>query len=419
MNNLNDSLPDLMRRATENLEPESTDLVERGMQRGVVLRRRRTALLSLSAAGAVLATAGIVVGGTQVFGSPDHKQAPVAGAPTKATTSQVKVDKPATSADSLATLRRLIPAGLQVSEPKITDQKGQTVVSMVLNDGKGASLLVVSLGTTEPVPTQCNGVHGTCKILADGTMDSSYANESIFPYEPAKNPWGIKNTVVDIIRTNGTGISLYSYNAPKQNGIQHTRAASLLSVDDLKRIAASDQWVYPPKAASKADAGDSKSSVPWAKTLQTLKQVLPNHPQLSKPETWGAGDFNGAAYVANDGKGKARVDVMVTTQRPVTKCPAEGAQHCKVRTNGTVLTWSVDEPEYSDGRQSAEGVLSTRVDVYYADGRAISMTSYNAPAEKGSVHTRAKPAYTTAQLTTMADSGLWNFPVNTNPKGTK
>lgn len=77
MNNLNDTLPELMRRATENLEPESTDLVERGMRRGTILRRRRTALLSFTGAGAVLATAGIVIGGTQLFGG--SAEAPAAG----------------------------------------------------------------------------------------------------------------------------------------------------------------------------------------------------------------------------------------------------------------------------------------------------------------------------------------------------
>jgi hypothetical protein len=419
MSNLNDSLPDLMRRATENLEPTSTDLVERGMQRGAVLRRRRTALLSVSAVGAILATAGIVVGGTQVFGSPDHKQVPVAGKPTTAASTTAKAAEPRTSADSLATLRRLIPAGLQVSEPKITDQKGQTELSMVLNDGKGASLLTVMLGTTGPVSTSCNGIHGSCKILADGTMDSSYANESIFPYEPSKNPWGIKNTVVDILRKNGTGISLYSYNAPKQSDVQHTRATPLLSVDALKRIATSDQWVYPPKVAVTPETADAKSSVPRARTLQTLKEVLPNHPQLSRPETWGASDFNGAAYVVNDGKGKARVEVIVMTEPPVKKCPAEGAQHCKVRANGSVLTWSVEQPEYSDGRQQAEGVLSNLVQVYYPDGRTIGMISYNAPAEKGAVHTRSKPTYTVAQLTTMADSSLWKFPTGSTATPTK
>jgi hypothetical protein len=419
MSNLNDSLPDLMRRATENLEPESTDLVERGMHRGAVLRRRRTALLSVSAVGAILATAGIVVGGTQVFGSPDHKQVPVAGTPAKAAGTAAKTAKPATSADSLATLRRLIPAGLQVSDAKITDGKGETQLSMVLNDGSGASLLTVSLGSTGPVSTSCAGVHGSCKILADGTMDSSYANESIFPYEPAKNPWGIKNTVVDIVRKNGSAISLYSYNAPKQIGVKHTRATPLLSVDTLKRIATSDQWVYPEKLVVTGDPANAKSSVPRAQTLQTLKQVLPNNPQLSNSQTWGGSDFNGAAWVANDGRGKARVDVLVTTGPAVTKCPGEGAQHCTVRANGTVLTWSLEEPEYSDGRQQAEGVLSNIVQVYYPDGRMINMTSYNAPAEKGSVHTRAKPIYTVAQLTTMADSSLWKFPTGSTVTPTK
>jgi hypothetical protein len=75
-----------------------------------------------------------------------------------------------------------------------------------------------------------------------------------------------------------------------------------------------------------------------------------------------------------------------------------------------VLSWSKDAPTYADERNSVEGVLSNVVTINHPNGRSISMTSYNAPQEKGSKHTRVKPAYTTDQLTAMADSKLWKFP---------
>src|SRR3954453_24039158 len=106
MNNLNDTLPDLMRRATENLEPESADLVERGMRRGVILRRRRTALLSVSGAGAVLATAGIVFGSSQLLGSHAGTEAPVAGGPSIKSVSKAEKPPAVTPKETLATLRK-------------------------------------------------------------------------------------------------------------------------------------------------------------------------------------------------------------------------------------------------------------------------------------------------------------------------
>jgi hypothetical protein len=139
--------------------------------------------------------------------------------------------------------------------------------------------------------------------------------------------------------------------------------------------------------------------------------VLPGTPQLTKPQVWGGGNegFNGAAYVTNDGKGASRADVMLTTEPVVSKCTGEGLQHCKVRSNGSVLTWSTEEPAYSQGRNT-DGVVSNIIEVHNPDGRYITMTSYNAPQEKGAKHTRVKPAYTVEQLTAMADSKLWKFP---------
>ncbi len=419
MNNLHDSLPDLMRRATENLEPESTDLVERGLRRGAVLRRRRTALLGISASGAVLATAGIVVGGTQVLGSPDHKQAPVASAPTKAvTTAPVKTAAPpATGKDTLATLRKLIPANLQVSKPTSLDGGlgGQNSASVVVNDGKGASWLMVTTGYSYD-PRDCsNSLPHTCTMQADGSALVAVFRDEIVRNGKIKEA---SSNAVTLTHPDGTQVNLTSMSAAGE-GSPATRKQPLFSLPELAKLAASKNWGYPPKSTfTEPPAAEPKPPVvPVAETLATLKKVIPGHAQLSQPYTWGGGNngFNGASYVTNDGKGASLVNVMLTTSAPVKKCQAErGLAGCKVRSDGSVLTWQKNVPSYNDSRQQKFGILGNAVTLYFPDGRNISLTSYNGLGEKAQVkHTRATPAYTVEQLTKMADSKLWVFPGGT------
>jgi hypothetical protein len=416
MNNLNDHLPDLMRRATEDLEPESNDLVERGIQRGVTLRRRRTAMLSLSGAGAVLATAGIVVGGTHLFAG--NAQPTVAGPPSTAanTSAQPPTAKTASPTETMKTLQGLLPENLRQSSAKVRYDQGMHHAEVVVDDGKGASLLTVEIVTTTAKPS-CGGLHGSCTVRPDGSVLHTYANESIFPYDASKNPWGIKNTVVEVFWPDGRLISMYNYNAAKDIGVQHTRANPLLSVRELTAVANSDKWVYPAvyKGTSGPDPknpGTGKPTVPLTQTQQMLRSVLPSGLQFTRPETWGGGSngFNGASYVVNDGKGASRVDTLVQYEVPVTKCSDEGMPHCKVRPNGVVETWSKNEPTYGDERQAINGVLSNRVELHYPDGRMIAMTSYNGPQEKDAKHTRATPAFSTDELLTMARNPGWKFP---------
>jgi hypothetical protein len=413
MNNLNDSLPDLMRRVTDDLEPESPDLVERGIQRGITQRRRRTALLSLSGAGAVLATAGIIVGGTQLLGG--NAQTPVAGPPSAAQSQSAK--PPAAKADSpaetLKTLQGLLPSHLKQTAPKSGFENGLHHAQVVVDDGKGASLLTVQIGTTKP-NTSCAGFHGACTVRQDGSVVHSYANESIYPYEPAKDPWGIKNTVLEIFRPDGRLISIYNYNAPQETEVEHTRANSLFSVRELTNLASSDQWAYPAEftGPDPANPGSGKPGVPLQQTQQTLKSVLPRSVQFTRPETWGGGSegFNAASYVVDDGKGAARIEVLVQYEEPVTKCSGEGPQHCEVRADGVVVGWTKNEPTYGDARQSINGVLANRVELHYPDGRMITMTSYNGPQEKDARRTRSTPMFSTGKLLELAGKPQWKFP---------
>jgi hypothetical protein len=248
MNNLNDTLPDLMRRATDGLEPESTDLVERGMQRGVTLRRRRTALLSVSGAGAVLATAGIVFGGSQLLGSHAGSEAPVAGGLTSVSKGSGEKPPAVTPKETLATLRKVLPTGLKVSQPRswgggINRFNG---ASVVVDDGKGAAMVSTLVQTA--VPTKICALTGTgqCIVRADGSVVVSLTETP--EYSKNGNPGGVVSNYVEIYRPNGTMIALTSYNGPKEKGAAHTRPKPALSVAKLISMGDSKLWKFPAES---------------------------------------------------------------------------------------------------------------------------------------------------------------------------
>jgi hypothetical protein len=416
MNNLNDTLPELMRRATENLEPESTDLVERGMRRGAALRRRRALLRSATGATAVLATAAVVVTGTQVFGN-NTQQPPAAGAPSAVASTTAKA--PVTQKETLQTLVELLPPHLKVTKTDTWGDPGFNGAAVVVEDGKGAAK--ISLGVSGPgLDGTCYQPEpGTCTPRPDGSKITVRANE---PTYGQGNPGGVLSNSVTVNRADGTAISLISFNAPEEKGVEHSRPDPVLTVAELTRIVDSNLWRFPPEqpipttGPSKPEPkspGDGKPAVPVQQTLQTLKSVLPKNLQVTGPQTWGGGSdgYNGAAFVVNDGKGLSRIDAFVTIEAPVTKCPAEqAASSCTVRRDGSVVSWTKEAPEYTDARQDAEGIVSNLVQIRYPDGRSISMTSYNGPQQKGAEHTRPKPAFSTDQLLVMAGNKAWKFP---------
>ena len=204
MNNLNDTLPDLMRRATENLEPESSDLVERGMRRGQTLRRRRTALLSFSGATAVLATAGIVITGTQVLGG--NAAAPASGTQ-GATVDTTKIIKsgPVTPKETLATLLGLLPPELKVSKSTSWGDAGFSGAGAVLNDGNGASWLTMSVSSSDA--TCFDPQPGSCVRRADGSRITTETEAPV--YSKDNNPGGVILNSVQVTRADGGSISLH------------------------------------------------------------------------------------------------------------------------------------------------------------------------------------------------------------------
>jgi hypothetical protein len=278
MNNLNDTLPDLMRRATENLEPESTDLVERGMRRGVALRRRRTALLSVSGAGAVLATAGIVFGGSQLLGSHAGSEAPVAGGLTSVSKGSAAKPPAVTPKETLATLLKLLPTGLKVSQQRTWgggDFNGFNAVSVVVDDGNGAGMVSALVETTAQKKTCADAGSAHCTVRPDGSVVVSMTETP--EYTRNGNPGGVISQHVEIYRPNGTMIALTSYNGPKEKLAPHTRPKPTLSVAKLISMGDSKLWKFP---AEKAKAWPSPSAADKS-AIETKKREARMSPTLN------------------------------------------------------------------------------------------------------------------------------------------
>ncbi|MGW1339446.1 hypothetical protein ACWCOV_00210 [Kribbella sp. NPDC002412] len=260
MNNLNDTLPGLMHRATENLEPVSNDLLERSLQQGARLRRRRTTLLTVSGAGAMLATAGLVVGATQLVGRPSD--AAVAGTTTSPSVKPVapKATAP-TAREALGTLRALVQApGRKLSQPQTWGDQSALGAAYVIDDGQGASRVEVLL-TGGGEANRCAEAGAGCTTLPDGSKVFSLVEEPT--YAGSRNVDGVVGNYVARYLPDGRFMSLTSYNAPAEKGSPHTRAKPLYTVAQLTELVQSPAWKLPDL---RSVVKPSKGATPPSKT---------------------------------------------------------------------------------------------------------------------------------------------------------
>jgi len=259
---MNTQLTDLMNRATENLEPVTADLLERSVAQGLRQRRRRTALLTASGAGAVLATAGLIGGGIQLLSSP--ADAGVAGTAAPLTKPSVKSSTktpPAsvTPKETLATLRSLLAArGLKLSEPETWGGGDFAGAAYVVDDGKGAARVDVMVsGGGEGNP--CVPVRSGCTTLADGAV--LYVSPISPEYTDGRQAqYGVVSRYVTLFRKDGRNINLTSYNGPAEKGQSHTRKNPILSAAELSDLAKSKSWKLPPVNAIKPSGKSSADS---------------------------------------------------------------------------------------------------------------------------------------------------------------
>ncbi|NUR94030.1 MAG: hypothetical protein HOV67_02095, partial [Kribbellaceae bacterium] len=184
-------------------------------------------------------------------------------------------------------------------------------------------------------------------------------------------------------------------------------------------IAITKPSAKPSTAPSVKPTPSSTHAVNSQQTLATLKSLVAAPGRtFSQPETWGEGGYTAAAYVVDDGHGAARVDVLLSGGGEQSPC-VPVRQGCSTLPDGSVLYTLKESPEYPDSRQAEYGVVSNYVVLMRRDGRSISLTSYNGPAEKGKPHTRPAPLLSVKELTAIAKSKAWKLPPVTTSKFSK
>ncbi|TDD47331.1 hypothetical protein E1263_34785 [Kribbella antibiotica] len=230
-----DRLPELMRRATETLEPRYPDLVERGIRRGVVRRRRRRVLSVVASAAAVaLTVGGVAVVQAQI--GPRASLPPIAGPSTPAAkTSPTKPVPlpPASPAQTLRTLKKLLP-GLQTSGAK-TWGDDFIAAGLFIDDGHGKAWLEMGIQTvkydpncTDQPPSQ------NCKVRPDGTFLRSYRGaEGRLVYNAVVLEYPDRRAI-NLTSTSGTGTK----GSP-------SRPEPPLSIDQLVELADNQGWSFP------------------------------------------------------------------------------------------------------------------------------------------------------------------------------
>ncbi|MGY2874330.1 hypothetical protein ACVW00_001520 [Marmoricola sp. URHA0025 HA25] len=252
-------LTQLMERATDDLRPDVSGLVARGMVRGRRLRTRRRVATGLAAAGAVAAV-GVtaIVVPSYVGGDARSNGSVAATSQNKQTPHQTSVRSDLPSRDTLASggvvrmpgQSRLLDSwgstgrGFVAASWSVTpdDGSGAGQVSVLVEYADSRFLDAASLakdGTSSDAAAAkqaqvaadpCSAAPGDCHRLADGSWLSTFTAP-----EPASGGGdsAIVGAHADLWTTGGLHISATAYNAMGEKDTSTTRETPVLDSDQL------------------------------------------------------------------------------------------------------------------------------------------------------------------------------------------
>ncbi len=263
MHDIDDMLPELMRRATDDLRPDTTGIVARGIRRGTTLRRRRTAGLALAAAGAIVVTGTVAVAAQRIGPGDPAGEAPVAGFTTHSPTvrpTPTPTAKPTATTlhPALRTLAALLPPGSVSAGRTWSAGPGHLGGRLTYDDGHGATEVSVMLDRAGPLLRQCKTeTGGTCVERPDGSVlvyerEVPLTETHKDPQNGTRtqSPTGIVATWVYLHRKDGLLVGMSSYNALGEKDAAITRAKPPFTVEQLTAIAANKRWnAVAPKPA--------------------------------------------------------------------------------------------------------------------------------------------------------------------------
>ncbi|MDX6352303.1 MAG: hypothetical protein QOF84_7093 [Streptomyces sp.] len=385
---LGDDLGAALRRTADTFSTDNQALATAGAARGRVLRRRRTTAIVAGAAGLALVGAG----GFSLTGLLpwDASVRPSAVVPTSVASGQVIGD------DTIALLKGLLPKGKFSHESSRTDSSSDVAVSLVYDDGHGASAISVFLSRVSNAPLSCPGTAyaakgTTCQVIRLDGGGELYLSQG---YEYPDRHVDTKHWNAVLTTSDGRRIDVSEWNAPAEKDAAITRTDPPLTPAQLRAIAGADDWtpvfdsIPTPKPVL---------TTPTATTKQILNVVTGLLPAGLSTQLPPASETFPHLTV-DDGHGKSLVEINYDHWEGYTDAIFAGAT---VLPDGT----KVIVRKQPAGKGVAGAVIWT-VNTVRPNGLRVAVSELNA-AGYHQATSRKTPVLSVAELKAIATSGTW------------
>ncbi|MEV5488051.1 hypothetical protein AB0L47_08580 [Streptomyces bobili] len=414
-----DRLSAALHQAGGTFDTDRAALVAAGEVRGRRLRLRRRAAIAGGAAGlALVGVGGALLVPSGAGSSPQHDSVAATGSGTPTAVAATPA-APAVSADDMVrTLTKLLPEGkVTRGEARGTDEL-PPFAQVSFDDGKGAgslSLLVDRVrgggeafdpaSEVAPCPDMELPGSGLDSCVTQTLPDGSVVT-LIQGYEYPDRRADTKAWSADLVTPDGTRVSVSEWNAAAQKGEPVSRPEPPLSIEELKTLAAANEWRRvadsipeeirkPSSSAGGSTAG--ATSYEGRRILAILTKSLPDGVKVVSSHNE---ETEFAYAVVNDGKGQSYVQINL--QHNMTD--AAGALYgsgAETLPDGTRVA-----TRQGPGEKGGEGVVMWTVDTMRANGMRVVISAFNS-ASQTTAATRPEPALTIAQLRKIALSPQW------------
>ncbi|MFF7641020.1 hypothetical protein [Streptomyces canus] len=385
-------------------DTDRTALAARGAVRGRRKRLVRRAAVAGGAASVVLACVGGALvlrpGGTAAEAVPASVTASAKPKPSATAT-------PATGAQMIATLKGLLPKGDfsqergRGTEPTDGLKVPAPYAGLVLDDGKGAAAIEVSVSRVRPGGTEARqAAHCPDRVFLpyDACRTSRLADGSVVTvlqrYEYPDRRVDTKLWTAELVTPTGQHITVSEWNAAAEKDTPVTRTDPPLSPAQLTRLVAAKEW-RPVANALPDPLPDPELPGSDLHARTHLLALLPKGLKVTDQSS-DDGDF--AYAVVDDGKGGSLVQVNVQPDMLDSAGDLFGS-NSETLPDGTRVT--IKQGPGDKGDQ----VMWT-VDTMRADGRRVVISAFNAGTQNEPA-TRATPALGIAQMRKMALDALW------------
>ncbi|MEU6194963.1 hypothetical protein [Streptomyces sp. NPDC047061] len=397
--------------AGDTFDTDRGALVAAGTVRGRRLRlRRRTAVLG-GAAGVALAG----VGGALLVpwsGSSAGQPRPPSSVSTTPHPTSSPAARAVTSDEMISTLEKLLPKGtfgkaegrgVDASEPLVAPY-----AQVVFDDGHGPGAISVAVDRVLPggsdarqavlCPDKTFVPYDSCvtRHLPDASVVTVVKR-----YEYPDRRVDTKLWTANLVTPDGHHVSVSEWNAAAEKGAPISRDEPPLSGDQLKELAAAQEWrgvvdaipedprqtQEPPRAQGNGRA-----------IRQTLTSLVPKG---LKVVAHGSDDDDQFTYVVvDDGKGRSLVQINVQPDMSDVAGQLFGAGS-ETLADGTMVA-----ERKQPGEKDGAGVVMWTVDTMRTDGFRVVISAFNSGSQQ-SAATRKAPALTMKQLRAIALSAKW------------